>query len=126
MLSANIEERCKVKLKEMEARRKRYGDSIYLLEPHVKEGEGGLRDLHTALWIAKIVHRVDTFGDLVRLDIITAEEHRILDRARAFLWAVRNDLHLHAGHRTDRLTLAEAKKYLANLADKRAREAAKN
>ena len=55
------------KLAERDARHQRVGDSRYQLEPNVKEGKGGLRDLHTLFWIAKYIYRIDDVGKLVEL-----------------------------------------------------------
>ena len=61
-----------IKLEETRERHAKYGDSIYLLEPQLKEGEGGLRDLHTALWLAKVKYKIHSVEELVQRAIITA------------------------------------------------------
>ncbi|MCC7381788.1 MAG: [protein-PII] uridylyltransferase [Deltaproteobacteria bacterium] len=97
------EEFVKKKLEEAERRRQRYGDSLYLLEPDVKHGEGGLRDQHMALWIARARWRARSARDLLRIGILSPRELRALERASDFLLRVRAELHLAAGRRRDGL-----------------------
>src|SRR5437763_6632343 len=92
------------KLAERDARHVRVGDSRYQLEPNVKEGKGGLRDLHTLDWIAKYIYRVDDVSKLVELGVLSAEESQRFERAQTFLWTVRCHLHYLAGRAEERLT----------------------
>ncbi|MFO7921107.1 MAG: [protein-PII] uridylyltransferase [Nioella sp.] len=92
------------KLEERDARHKRQGGQRYMVEPNVKEGKGGLRDLQTLYWIAKYQHGVDTAGELVDLGVFTGEEFAAFDAAERFLWAVRCHLHLLSGRAQDQLT----------------------
>ncbi len=92
------------KLAERDARHKRMGDSRYVVEPNLKEGKGGLRDLHTLFWIAKYVYQVDQPGDLVEKGLLTKPELRQFQRAENFLWAVRVNLHDLLGRAEERLT----------------------
>ena len=92
------------KLAERAARHERQGGQRYVLEPNVKEGKGGLRDLQTLYWIAKYIHRVDSPADLVTLGVFSPEEHANFRAAEAFLWAVRCHLHLVTGRPVDQLT----------------------
>ena len=92
------------KLGESRGRHQQYGDSIYLLEPQIKEGEGGLRDLHTALWLAKVKYKVHGLDELVRKAIITERELNDVATAQDFLLRVRNFLHFLTGRHTDQLT----------------------
>ena len=92
------------KLAERDARHKRVGDSRYQLEPNIKEGKGGLRDLHTLFWIAKYIYRTDDVGKLVELGVLSKEESQRFDRAQNFLWTVRCHLHYLAGRAEERLT----------------------
>jgi [protein-PII] uridylyltransferase len=92
------------KLAERDARHKRVGDSRYQLEPNIKEGKGGLRDLHTLFWIAKYIYRTDDVGKLVELGVLSAEAAQRFARAQNFLWAVRCHLHYLAGRAEERLT----------------------
>jgi [protein-PII] uridylyltransferase len=74
-----------------------------VVEPNVKDGKGGLRDLHTLYWIGKYVHGVERPADLVGAGLLTAAEFRRFDRAERFFWAVRCHLHLLAGRAEERL-----------------------
>jgi len=92
------------KLAERDARHVRMGDSRYVVEPNVKDGKGGLRDLHTLYWIGKYVHGVERPADLVGAGLFTAAEFRRFDRAERFFWSVRSHLHLLAGRPEERLS----------------------
>ena len=92
------------KLAERDARHQRVGDSRYQLEPNVKEGKGGLRDLHTLYWIAKYIYRIDDVRKLVELGVLSAEESVRFERAESFLWTVRCHLHYLAERAEERLT----------------------
>lgn len=92
------------KLAERAARHQRQGGQRYVLEPNVKEGKGGLRDLQTLYWIAKYIHRVDRAMELVDLGFFTRDEHATFWQAEDFLWAVRCHLHLIAGRAVDVLS----------------------
>jgi [protein-PII] uridylyltransferase len=80
------------------------GDSRYVVEPNIKEGKGGLRDLHTLYWIGKYVYRVRSPADLVGVGLLTADEYRKFRKAEEFLWTVRCHMHDIAGRAEDRLT----------------------
>src|SRR5437667_147143 len=84
----------KEKLAENTERHARAGDSVYLLQPQLKEGQGGLRDLHTALWMAKVKFKVRSFRELVTLGQIAERDVLELEEALDFLWRIRNALHL--------------------------------
>ena len=92
------------KLAERNERHKRLGDSRYVVEPNVKEGKGGLRDLHTLYWIGKYIHKVRDASELVGTGLLSKSEYRAFQKAENFFWAVR--CHLHALNRRaeDRLT----------------------
>ncbi|MFM2372629.1 MAG: hypothetical protein RIS85_2351 [Pseudomonadota bacterium] len=92
------------KLQERNDRHKRLGDSRYVVEPNVKEGKGGLRDLHTLYWIGKYIHKVRDASELVDVGLLTAEEYRAFRRAENFFWAVRCHLHTITNRTEDRLT----------------------
>ena len=92
------------KLAERNARHKRMGDSRYVVEPNVKDGKGGLRDLHTLYWIGKFIHRVRAAAELVDIGLFTPAEYRSFRRAENFLLAVRAHLHVLTGRAEDRLT----------------------
>src|SRR6185312_12574136 len=92
------------KLAERDARHHRVGDSRYQLEPNIKEGKGGLRDLHTLFWIAKYAYRVDDIAKLVERNVLSEEEARRFERDQSFMWTVRCHLHYLAGRPEERLT----------------------
>ncbi|MEO0057292.1 MAG: hypothetical protein RIT17_742 [Pseudomonadota bacterium] len=92
------------KLAERDARHKRMGDSRYVVEPNVKEGKGGLRDLQTLYWIGKYVHRVQNAAELVDVGLLTPSEYRSFRRAEGFLLAVRCHMHIITDRAEDRLT----------------------
>src|SRR3954454_12000780 len=92
------------KLAERDERHVRMGDSRYVVEPNVKDGKGGLRDLHTLYWIGKYVHGVDRPADLVGAGLLSAAEFKRFDRAERFFWSVRCHLHLLAGRAEERLS----------------------
>ena len=92
------------KLAERAERHRRQGGQRYVLEPNVKEGKGGLRDLQTLYWIAKYLHRVDRAAELVDLGVFSAAEYAAFARAEDFLWAVRCHMHHIAGRNVDQLT----------------------
>lgn len=92
------------KLKERGSRHRKQGGQRFVLEPNVKEGKGGLRDLQSLFWIAKYVHRVDSVAELVDIGLFTQDEYDSFERAENFLWAVRCHLHLVAGRAMDQLT----------------------
>ena len=92
------------KLAERAERHKRQGGQRYVLEPNVKEGKGGLRDLQTLYWIGKYLHRVPRAAGLVEAGLFNLDEYQTFARAEDFLWAVRCHLHLITGRATDQLT----------------------
>ena len=93
-----------MKLSERTARHAKIGNQRYLLEPNVKEGKGGLRDLQTLYWIAKYIHEVDQAAELVALGFFRAEEYEIFRDAETFLWAVRCHMHHLSGRAVEQLS----------------------
>jgi [protein-PII] uridylyltransferase len=91
------------KLEERDRRHEKQGQR-YVVEPNVKEGKGGLRDLHSLFWIAKYIYKVDKVSDLVGKGVFRAEEYDTFQAAEDFLWAVRGHLHLLTGRATEQLT----------------------
>ena len=92
------------KLAEREERHRRGGQSRYLVEPNVKDGKGGLRDLHTLFWIAKYVYRVRDLEELVDRGVFEQEELRLFRRCEDFLWSVRCNMHFVTGRAEERLS----------------------
>ncbi|MEM6304117.1 MAG: [protein-PII] uridylyltransferase [Pseudomonadota bacterium] len=91
------------KLAERDTRHTRQG-LRYMVEPNVKEGIGGLRDLHALYWIAKFIYQVDDISQLVAKKVFRTEEYQTFVAAEDFLWAVRGHLHLATGRATEQLT----------------------
>ncbi|MEM9100401.1 MAG: nucleotidyltransferase domain-containing protein, partial [Pseudomonadota bacterium] len=81
------------KLAERDERHKRHGGSRYMVEPNIKEGKGGLRDLQTLHWVSKYVYTCDTAWDLVERGIYSHDEVQKFADAAKFIWAVRAHLH---------------------------------
>ncbi|MDN2565301.1 [protein-PII] uridylyltransferase [Aquibium sp. A9E412] len=91
------------KLAERDKRHAKAGESRYLVEPNVKDGKGGLRDLHTLFWIGKYYYRVPTSEDLVGKGVFTRKEYLQFRKAEDFLWAVRCHMHFLTGKAEERL-----------------------
>ncbi|MHA7969513.1 [protein-PII] uridylyltransferase [Rhizobium sp. CAU 1783] len=91
------------KLAERDERHRKAGDSRYLVEPNVKEGKGGLRDLQTLFWIAKYKYHIRDAADLVRLGVLSRHEWHLFQKADDFLWAVRCHMHYLTGKPEERL-----------------------
>ena len=100
----NPEELVKQLVIEKTDRHARFGDTVYLLEPDVKNGQGAYRDLLTGLWAAKARFGVSDFSDLVRLGQATERSVKQLADARDFFLRVRTAAHLAMRRRQDRLT----------------------
>ncbi|MBM3547061.1 MAG: [protein-PII] uridylyltransferase [Alphaproteobacteria bacterium] len=104
IVADTAQEFVEAKLTEMQKRHLKLGDSRYVVEPNIKDGKGGLRDLHTLFWIAKYVYRVEGVEDLVLKGVVTEAEARTFAKAHHFLWTLRFHLHLVAGRPEERLT----------------------
>ncbi len=94
---------------ERTARHRRFGESAFMVEPNVKEGRGGLRDMQTLYWIARYIFDTQTMGELAAPNgpaggLITETEAKHARRSWEFLWTVRFHLHYVAGHAEERLT----------------------
>jgi [protein-PII] uridylyltransferase len=104
LFKSTAREFVEAKLEERAARHKKQGGQRYVVEPNVKEGKGGLRDLQSLFWIAKYINDVDDPRELVDLGMFTLDEYEAFIQAEDFLWAVRNQLHLITGRAMDQLT----------------------
>ncbi|MBR9972611.1 [protein-PII] uridylyltransferase [Magnetospirillum sulfuroxidans] len=104
IIAGTGEEFVEAKLAERDARHSNMGDTRYVLEPNVKEGKGGLRDLHTLYWLARYLYRVDSIAELVDQGILSKDAHKRFAKAQAFLWTVRCHLHYVTERAEDRLT----------------------
>ena len=91
------------KLNERDNRHLKQGER-YVVEPNVKEGKGGLRDLHSLFWIAKVIYEVERVSELVDRGVFRPEEYETFREAEDFLWAVRGHLHLQTRRATEQLT----------------------
>jgi [protein-PII] uridylyltransferase len=92
------------KLAEREERHRRAGASRYLVEPNVKDGKGGLRDLHTLFWIAKYVYRVREPEELIERGVFDRREYQLFRRCEDFLWGVRCHMHFVTGRAEERVS----------------------
>lgn len=96
-------------------RHQHFGDSAYLLEPNLKEGQGGLRDYHTLLWIARVKANVKQPRDLEYNGCLSHDEYHDLSKSLSFIWDVRNRLHHLAGRKYDRLHFEHQEKLAESL-----------
>ncbi len=92
------------KLAERDERHQKSGESRYRVEPNVKDGKGGLRDLHTLFWIGKYFHNKERTHDLVDTGMFTEKEYRVYRKAEKFLWTVRCHMHFLTGRAEERLS----------------------
>ncbi len=104
VVSTTAQEFIAAKLEEQDQRHIKTGRSRYLVEPNVKDGKGGQRDLHTLYWIAKYYYRVRSHRELVKAGVFTRKEHNKFTRAQNFLWAVRCHMHFFTGRSEERLS----------------------
>ena len=104
VLKQNPDSFFKEKLAESEERHRQYGESVYLLEPHLKEGEGGLRDLQTAFWMARVKFKIRHLRELVQKSVVSEADLEAVLASREFIWRVRNSLHFLSGGHQDQLT----------------------
>ncbi|MDD2542386.1 MAG: [protein-PII] uridylyltransferase [Desulfuromonadaceae bacterium] len=102
----------KEKIADMKNRREKYGSTVYLLEPNLKEGEGGLRDLQTAIWVARVKYKFLDLRELIIKGILDDEELDVYRAALDYLWRIRNELHYFSGRKNDQLTF-DAQVHLA-------------
>ena len=104
VVEGTAQEFFEAKLEERNQRHERMGDVRYVLEPNVKEGKGGLRDLHLLFWISRYQYGVVGVEDLVQLQVISEDAAARFVKAQHFLWTVRCHLHYLTGRAEDRLT----------------------
>ena len=93
------------KLVESELRHKKFGGSRYVVEPNVKDGKGGLRDLHTLIWISKFAYKVDSVSKLINMGALSKKEAASFAESQRFLLSVRCHLHYRAFREDDRLAM---------------------
>lgn len=92
------------KMAERDERHRRAGESRYKVEPNVKDGKGGLRDLHTLHWLAKYLYGKEVGPETIEGRIFTTEEYSTFRRSEDFLWSVRCHLHFLTGRAEERLS----------------------
>ena len=93
------------KLQESELRHNKFGGSRYVVEPNVKDGKGGLRDIHTVGWISKFVYEIDSISKLINMGVLSKREAIAFAEAQRFLLSVRCHLHYRAKREDDRLAM---------------------
>jgi [protein-PII] uridylyltransferase len=96
-------EYAQAKLAERDERHRKAGESRYLVEPNIKDGKGGLRDLQTLFWIGKYFYRVRSGDELAQKGVFTHDEYNQFLKAEDFLWAVRCHMHFLTGKAEERL-----------------------
>lgn len=107
LLKRGVKRFIREKLAENQARHEQYGGSVYLLEPEVKEGEGGLRDIQTARWIARAMLKTKDLDALALAGIVSSDDIGRLKESQDFLLRVRNELHFSTGKHQDQLTFEQ-------------------
>src|SRR5258708_19055115 len=90
--------------RESDTRQAKFGAAVCLQEPNIKETAGGLRDFHTALWLAHARHGYKTLDEMRAHDLVSEIEARKVMRAYDFLWRIRHSPHLLLRRNTDRLS----------------------
>ena len=104
IVSSTAKEFIEAKLNERDERHRKSGESRYLVEPNVKDGKGGQRDIHTLFWISKYFYQVRTWKELRDAKVFSKAEFQKFSKAHDFLWAVRCHLHFATGRATERLS----------------------
>jgi len=93
------------RLRDQRDRRSKFGDTVFMQEPDIKSGVGGLRDYHNTLWMARVRLNVDTVEALYELNYLRKNELKQFNAAYEFLLRTRNELHFRSKRPTDLLTL---------------------
>jgi [protein-PII] uridylyltransferase len=115
VLGKNSQNFIREKLEENARRLRKYGSTVYLLEPNIKEGEGGLRDLQTALWIAMVKFKARSLRELIIKGVFSEREGRDFEDALDYLWRIRNELHYLSGRKNDQIHFGQQEKIAAFL-----------
>lgn len=103
------------KVTEHKNRLKKFGSSVYMLEPNIKEGEGGLRDLHTTMWLCKVKYKVSNLRGLVIKGVISEEEEQEFRDSLDYLWRIRSELHYLSPRKNEQLLFEQQEKIAAFL-----------
>jgi [protein-PII] uridylyltransferase len=104
IVGSNMLQFVDAKLLERDKRHEKYGDSRFMLEPHVKEGKGGLRDLHTLQWLVRYCYPISTPKDVVKLGLLRQQDWEVFEAAYLFFSTVRAHVHLARGRADERLS----------------------
>lgn len=104
IIGSNMLQFVEAKLNERDTRHTKYGDSRFMLEPHVKEGKGGLRDVHTLQWLVRYCYPVARPKDAVKLGLLSEKDWSMFEAAALFFSTVRAHLHLARGRADERLS----------------------
>jgi len=121
--SANSQQFIRRKLEENDERLRKYGSTVYVLEPNIKEGEGGLRDLHAALWIARVKFKSASLKELLVKGVLTASQADEYRAALDYLWRIRNQLHFLSTRKNDQIQFDQQKQiadFLGYVSDRKA------
>ena len=122
-LERNTQGFLKAKFEEHQGRLAKYGSSVFMLEPNIKESEGGLRDLHTAIWMARVKFKAATVRDLLIKGVISEEELEQIESSLDYLWRIRNELHYQSKRKTDQIQFDKQERiaaFLGYVSNKRA------
>lgn len=103
------------KINEHKSRLKKFGSTVYMLEPNIKEGEGGLRDLHTTMWLCKVKYKVKNMRGLVIKGVISEEEEQEFRDSLDYLWRIRSELHYLSPRKNEQLLFDQQEKIAAFL-----------
>lgn len=98
------------KMVEHDRRMSKYGSSVFLLEPNIKEGEGGLRDLQTSLWMAQAKYKCRNLRELIKKGMVTERQGEEFERALDYLWRIRNELHYLSKGKNEQLRFDQQEK----------------
>jgi [protein-PII] uridylyltransferase len=123
LLNRNSQGFLKSKFEEHKTRLSKYGSTVYMLEPNIKEGEGGLRDLHTAVWMMRVKFKAKSLRDLLKKGVISNQEMEEVDSAYDYLWRIRNELHFQLKRKTDQLQFDKQEQIAAFLGYKDSKKA---
>ncbi len=105
IIDKNVESFVNSKISFLKTRYKRFGNTVFVLEPDIKEGVGGLRDYNTLIWISKALFHTKSALDMKKRRILENEDYQKLRNSLYFLWQLRNALHFATGKETDTLYL---------------------
>ncbi|HKL26646.1 MAG TPA: [protein-PII] uridylyltransferase [Desulfuromonadales bacterium] len=110
VIGRNTQAFLKQKYEEHQSRVAKFGSSVYMLEPNIKEGEGCLRDLHTALWMARVKYKAPDLLELVKKGVLSEHEMHEFQDSLSYLWRIRNELHYLSKRKNDQLHFDQQEK----------------